>query len=69
MMKNKKNMIKLTIFSLIIGILIITGLSIWLGFPSPYYDRTAISIIGYIIGAISTFCGICAGCDIISDWV
>lgn len=67
-MKNKKNMIKLTIFSLLIGVLIIVGLSIWLGFPSPHYNRTAISIIGYIIGTISTLCGICAGCAIIADW-
>ena len=67
-MNNKKNMIKLTICSLIIGILIIVGLSIWLGFPSPYYNRIAISIVGYIIGTISTICGICAGCVIISDW-
>lgn len=59
---------KICLVYLIIGLIIVVGLSIWLGFPSPYYNRTAISITGYIIGTISIFCSICVGCVIIADW-
>lgn len=40
----------LSILSIIFGLLIIIGLSIWVGFPSPGYDRSAICITGYLIG-------------------
>ena len=40
----------LSILSIIFGLLIIIGLSIWVGFPSPQYDRSAICIVGYTTG-------------------
>lgn len=40
----------ISILSIIFGLLIIIGLSIWVGFPSPQYDRSAICIVGYITG-------------------
>ena len=40
----------ISILSIIFGLLIIIGLSIWVGFPSPQYDRSAICITGYLIG-------------------
>ena len=33
-----------------ISLLEIVALSIWLGFPSPYFNRIAIAIVGYIAG-------------------
>lgn len=40
----------ISILSIIFGLLIIIGLSIWVGFPSPQYDRSAICVVGYLIG-------------------
>lgn len=35
----------------ILGLLIVIGLSIWLGFPAtPNFDRDYICLVGYIIG-------------------
>ena len=54
---------KLAIFSLLIGLIVIIGISIWLGFPSPHYDRAAITIVSYILGAGAIFVGIAVGSD------
>ncbi len=54
---------KLAIFSLLIGLIIVIGISIWLGFPSPHYDRAAITIVSYILGAGAIFVGIAVGSD------
>jgi hypothetical protein len=32
------------------SLLEIVALSIWLGFPSPYFNRVAIAIVGYVAG-------------------
>lgn len=40
------------VISMIIGLVLIFGISIWLGFPSPYFDRTAITPVIYGVGAI-----------------
>lgn len=36
----------------VLCILEIFGLSLWLGFPSPYFNRIAIAIVGYIVGTV-----------------
>lgn len=38
--------------SMILGLILIFGISIWLGFPSPYFDRIAITPVTYGVGAI-----------------
>ena len=49
----------LSILSLIIGLIIVIGLSIWIGFPSPQgFDRTAICYVGYLLGAALIVFGI-----------
>lgn len=41
----------LHILLIIFGILIVIGLSIWVGFPAPpNFDRTTIVMVGYFIG-------------------
>lgn len=37
---------------MIFGLILIFGMSIWLGFPSPHFDRTAITPVTYAIGSI-----------------
>ena len=37
---------------LLIGLILIFGMSIWLGFPSPHFDRTAITPVAYAVGAM-----------------
>lgn len=49
----------ISILSIIFGLLIIIGLSIWVGFPSPGYDRSAICIVGYITGIALMLIGSC----------
>ena len=41
----------LSILAMLLGVLIIVGLSIWVGFPTPAgFDRTAICLVGYLLG-------------------
>lgn len=41
----------LNILLIIFGILIVIGLSIWVGFPSsPNFDRETVVLVGYILG-------------------
>ena len=41
----------LSILAMLLGILIVVGLSIWVGFPTPEgFDRTAICLVGYMLG-------------------
>lgn len=47
----------LSILTTITGLSLIIGLSIWLGFPSPNYNRVAISIVGYLLGVLLTYIG------------
>lgn len=48
----------LSILSIIFGLLIIIGLSIWVGFPAPQgFDRTAICCVGYFLGCVSITIG------------
>lgn len=49
---------KIGLALIIIGITLIIALSIWLGFPSPHFNRVAISIVCYIIGISLTGLGI-----------
>lgn len=37
---------------LVVGLILVFGISIWLGFPSPYFDRTAITPVMYGVGAV-----------------
>ena len=37
---------------LVIGLILVFGMSIWLGFPSPYFNRIAITPVTYGVGAI-----------------
>ena len=37
---------------IIFSIAIILGLSIWLGFPSPHYDRVPICFAGYFLSVV-----------------
>lgn len=37
---------------LVISLILVFGMSIWLGFPSPYFDRTAITLVTYGVGTI-----------------
>ena len=50
---------KIKLYSIIagiIGLVIVIGLSIWVGFPSPEgFDRTVICYVGYIIGLFLLF--------------
>ena len=44
---------------IILGLLIVIGLSIWVGFPAPKgFNRIAICYVGYIIGCGLLFTGI-----------
>jgi hypothetical protein len=48
----------LSILSIIFGLLIIIGLSIWVGFPAPQgFDRTAICFVGYLLGFVLIVAG------------
>lgn len=50
----------LSILALIVSLVIIIGLSIWIGFPSPQgFDRTAIVVVGYALGVVLLWAGIC----------
>ena len=41
----------LSVLAVIVGLIIVIGLSIWVGFPSPPgFNRTAICYVGYLIG-------------------
>lgn len=42
---------------LLIGLILIFGMSIWLGFPSPYFNRTAIASVSYAVGALYLIVG------------
>lgn len=53
--KENKGLAKFFLIVFILCVLEIFGLSLWLGFPSPYFNRLAITIVGYIVG---TFLGI-----------
>ena len=56
----------LSILSIIFGVLLIIGLSIWVGFPSPQgFDRTAICIVLYLFGAVLLFIGIGFSADLL----
>lgn len=56
----------LTILGIIFGVLLIIGLSIWVGFPSPQgFDRTAICIVGYLFGIGLLFIGIGFSADLL----
>lgn len=48
----------LCVLALVIGVLIAIGLSIWLGFPSPNFNRLPICFTGYTISLILIFVGI-----------
>jgi hypothetical protein len=48
----------LSIFGIVIGLIIIIGLSIWIGFPSPHFNRIAICLVGYFIGIALIFFGV-----------
>ena len=49
---------------MLIGLILIFGMSIWLGFPSPHFDRTAIAPVTYAIGALFLVIGgVCAAGD------
>jgi hypothetical protein len=43
----------LSILGIIVSLLIIIGLSIWIGFPIEGFDRTPICFVGYSIGVIT----------------
>lgn len=58
---------KICLVFLIIGLIIVIGLSIWLGFPSPYYNRAAICVVGYIIGTASLFVAAAIGADMMGQ--
>jgi len=51
----KHNIVGLVI--VIIALILIVGMSIWLGFPSPNFDRTALACIVYLFGSVFTVCG------------
>lgn len=56
----------LSILALIVSLVIIIGLSIWIGFPSPQgFDRTAICIVGYLFGFGLLFIGIGFSADLL----
>lgn len=41
----------LSVLAILLGVLIVVGLSIWVGFPTPVgFDRTAICLVGYMLG-------------------
>lgn len=60
--KETKGIAKIFLIVFILCVLEIVGLSIWLGFPSPYFNRLAIAIVGYIIG---TFLGVASAISFI----
>lgn len=63
-----KKSIKLSVLGLILGILIIIGLSVWMGFPTPQgFNRNFIVVVGYLIGIALTVGGF-TGLMIINDW-
>lgn len=44
----------------IIGLLIVLGLAIWVGFPAPQgFDRLAICYVGFVLGIFSIIAGVC----------
>ena len=49
--KEHKAVARTILIVFILCVLEIFGLSIWLGFPSPHFNRLAITIVGYIIGS------------------
>lgn len=53
----KKKLWIISILSIIVGTLIAVGLGIWLGFPSPNYNRYAICFIGFAISLALIFLG------------
>lgn len=56
----------LTILGIIFGVLLIIGLSIWVGFPSPQgFDRTAVCVVGYLLGATILFIGVGFSADLL----
>lgn len=56
---------KLNILGIIFGALIIIGLSIWIGFPSPQgFDRNAICVVGYLFGIGLLIIGIMSSADL-----
>lgn len=56
----------LSMLGIIFGALLIIGLSIWVGFPSPQgFDRTAICAVGYLLGAALLFIGIGFSADLL----
>ena len=50
MYKGNQTAAKYFLIIFLISLLEIVALSIWLGFPSPHFNRTAIAIVGYIAG-------------------
>lgn len=48
--KENEKRAKCCYVNFLISLLEIVALSIWLGFPSPHFNRIAIAIVGYIAG-------------------
>ena len=48
----------LAILAIILGLIMVIGLSIWVGFPAPLgFDRTAICCVGYLLGLVLIIVG------------
>ena len=50
--KEHKAIARTLLIIFILCVLEIFGLSIWLGFPSPHFNRLAITIVGYIVSVV-----------------
>lgn len=53
-----KKAIKAGLIIIAIGLAILIGFSIWLGFPCPGFNRWPIGVITYVFGTVIIFVGV-----------